>query len=139
MARTKYANNESESLRPPPGTPRPRRGSGTCCRLADRFNIDGFYHPNASRNDTVRTPLQCTSYCYCYIGAWGDELTAIGQINCRGGHSLKEKVAAFDAPFFSMNPSEVESLDPQQQGLLETSYRAFENGKSHAYVANFVT
>ncbi|KAI2933105.1 hypothetical protein CBS147320_1624 [Aspergillus niger] len=66
----------------------------------DRFNINGFYHPDASRNDTV---------------------------NARGGHFLKENVAAFDAPFFSMSPGEVESLDPQQRGLLETTYRALEN------------
>ncbi|KAK1140308.1 Type I Iterative Polyketide synthase (PKS) [Aspergillus melleus] len=66
----------------------------------DRFNINGFHHPNASRNDTI---------------------------NSRGGHFLKENVAAFDAPFFSMNPSEVESMDPQQRGLLETTYRALEN------------
>ncbi|EHA24700.1 hypothetical protein ASPNIDRAFT_210217 [Aspergillus niger ATCC 1015] len=67
---------------------------------SDRFNINGFYHPDASRTDTV---------------------------NARGGHFLKENVAAFDAPFFSMSPGEVESLDPQQRGLLETTYRALEN------------
>ncbi|KAI1140606.1 hypothetical protein F5Y05DRAFT_410453 [Hypoxylon sp. FL0543] len=66
----------------------------------DRFNINGFYHPNASHPDTV---------------------------NCRGGHFLKGDIAAFDAPFFSMNPSEVESMDPQQRCLLETSYHALEN------------
>ncbi|KAI0180358.1 hypothetical protein GGR52DRAFT_587920 [Hypoxylon sp. FL1284] len=66
----------------------------------DRFNINGFYHPDASRPDTI---------------------------NARGGHFLKEDIAAFDAPFFSMNPSEVESMDPQQRILLETSYHALEN------------
>ncbi|KAI1073697.1 hypothetical protein F5B20DRAFT_586970 [Whalleya microplaca] len=66
----------------------------------DRFNINGFYHPDPSRPDTI---------------------------NARGGHFLKGDIAAFDAPFFSMNPSEVESMDPQQRILLETSYHAFEN------------
>ncbi|KAI2628557.1 hypothetical protein GGR54DRAFT_636275 [Hypoxylon sp. NC1633] len=67
----------------------------------DRFNVNGFYHPDPSRPDTI---------------------------NARGGHFLKEDIAAFDAPFFSMNPSEVESMDPQQRILLETSYHALENG-----------
>ncbi|KAJ6164002.1 hypothetical protein N7470_002674 [Penicillium chermesinum] len=67
---------------------------------ANRFNINGFYHPDGSRNDTI---------------------------NCRGGHFVTQDMAAFDAPFFSMNPAEVESMDPQQRCLLETSYRAFEN------------
>ncbi|KAI1371047.1 hypothetical protein F4677DRAFT_464565 [Hypoxylon crocopeplum] len=66
----------------------------------ERFNINGFYHPDASHP---------------------------GTINARGGHFLKEDIAAFDAPFFSMNPSEVECMDPQQRCLLETSYHALEN------------
>ncbi|OTA96302.1 hypothetical protein M434DRAFT_375109 [Hypoxylon sp. CO27-5] len=69
----------------------------------DRFNINGFYHPDPSRPDTI---------------------------NARGGHFLKEDIATFDAPFFSMNPSEVESMDPQQRLLLETSYHALENAVS---------
>lgn len=55
---------------------------------------------------------------------------ASAQINSRGGHFLKENVAAFDAPFFSMNPSEMESMDPQQRGLLKITYRALENGEA---------
>ncbi|KAI5928775.1 hypothetical protein F4810DRAFT_645308 [Camillea tinctor] len=66
----------------------------------DRFNINGFYHPDPTRPDTI---------------------------NARGGHFVKEDIAAFDAPFFSMNPLEVESMDPQQRLLLEASYHALEN------------
>lgn len=50
------------------------------------------------------------------------------QTNVRRGHFLKEDIAAFDAPFFSIKPVEAESMDPQQRILLETSYRALENG-----------
>ena len=46
----------------------------------------------------------------------------------RGAHFIDQDVAAFDAPFFSMNTAEAEAADPQQRGLLETAYKAFENG-----------
>lgn len=36
-------------------------------------------------------------------------------------------MAAFDAPFFSITPAEAGGMDPQQRGLLENAYRAFEN------------
>ena len=52
------------------------------------------------------------------------------QMNIRGAHFLKDDIAVFDAPFFSINPAEAASMDPQQRGLLETAYRAFENGRS---------
>lgn len=47
-----------------------------------------------------------------------------------GGHFFDGKLGEFDAPFFSMNSKEAAAMDPQQQLLLETSYRALENGKS---------
>ena len=50
------------------------------------------------------------------------------QIPLRGGHFLKEDISAFDAPFFSISPTEAAALDPQHRLLLETSYRALENG-----------
>lgn len=36
-------------------------------------------------------------------------------------------IATFDAPFFSIQPAEVASMDPQQRLMLEASYRALEN------------
>ncbi|KAI9695597.1 MAG: Type I Iterative PKS [Bogoriella megaspora] len=83
----------------------------------DRFNIDGFYHPDSSRNDTARDSIISNS----------SSATNEQQVNCRKAHFLKEDIAAFDAPFFFMNPNEVTCMDPQQRGLLETSYRALEN------------
>lgn len=50
------------------------------------------------------------------------------QMNGRGGHFLKEDIAAFDAPFFSMPPAEAACMDPQQRSLLESTYHALENG-----------
>ncbi|GIC84422.1 type I polyketide synthase [Aspergillus udagawae] len=67
---------------------------------ADRMNIDAHYHPDRNRLDSV---------------------------SMRGGHFLKENLAAFDAPFFSMSAAEAEAMDPQQRMVLETVYRALEN------------
>ncbi|KAI8935085.1 hypothetical protein NX059_007680 [Plenodomus lindquistii] len=67
---------------------------------ASRFNIDSFYHPDPSRMDSIRV---------------------------RHAHFMDEDPKAFDAPFFSMSPAEAAVLDPQQRGLLEGAYRAFEN------------
>ncbi|KAE8314467.1 hypothetical protein BDV41DRAFT_575726 [Aspergillus transmontanensis] len=50
-----------------------------------------------------------------------------GTMNGRGGHFIKDDIAAFDAAFFSIRPKEAASLDPQQRWLLETTYQALEN------------
>ncbi|KAL8721436.1 MAG: hypothetical protein Q9225_001881 [Loekoesia sp. 1 TL-2023] len=66
----------------------------------DRFNIDSYYNRNSNRLDTL---------------------------NVKGGHFLQGDLAAFDAPFFSVPYTEAVSLDPQQRGLLESTYKALEN------------
>ncbi|KAI9647506.1 hypothetical protein NHQ30_003891 [Ciborinia camelliae] len=66
----------------------------------DRMNIDAFYHPDRERVDTIT-----------HLGA----------------HFLKQNLAAFDAPFFSISPAEAASMDPQQRLMLEVSYSALEN------------
>ncbi|RMZ80672.1 hypothetical protein DV738_g2743, partial [Chaetothyriales sp. CBS 135597] len=66
----------------------------------DRFNLEAFYHPDPER---------------------------AGALNVPKAHFLRENIAAFDAPFFSITPAEAAGMDPQQRGLLETAYRAFEN------------
>ncbi|KAL9609839.1 MAG: hypothetical protein Q9167_005427 [Letrouitia subvulpina] len=66
----------------------------------ERFNIDAFYHPDPDRIDAT---------------------------NVRTGNFLAGDIASFDAPFFSIQPTEVASMDPQQRLLLEESYKALEN------------
>ncbi|KAL8880976.1 MAG: hypothetical protein Q9198_001723 [Flavoplaca austrocitrina] len=79
-----------------------KRGHTAASKIPkDRINMDAFYHPNADRSDTT---------------------------NVRSRHFLKGNIAAFDAPFFTIKPTEAESMDPQQRMLLETSFHALENG-----------
>ncbi|KAI9662566.1 MAG: Type I Iterative PKS [Bathelium mastoideum] len=66
----------------------------------DRFNLDAFSHPDPER---------------------------AGTLHIRNAHFLKEDIAAFDAPFFSITSAEAAGMDPQQRGLLESTYRALEN------------
>jgi acyl transferase domain-containing protein len=66
----------------------------------DRFNLKAFYHPDSSR-----------------AGTWQHQ----------GGFFMEDDLRAFDAPFFSITSKEAAAMDPQQRGLLETTYRALEN------------
>ncbi|KAF4628668.1 hypothetical protein G7Y89_g9483 [Cudoniella acicularis] len=66
----------------------------------DRLSTTVRYHPDSNRKDTFAV---------------------------RGGHFLKDNIGGFDAPFFSISATEAAALDPQQRGLLETTYRALEN------------
>ncbi|KAJ3579321.1 hypothetical protein NPX13_g1244 [Xylaria arbuscula] len=66
----------------------------------DRFNIEAFSHTNGKKP---------------------------GTITAREGHFLDGDIKNFDSGFFSMAPHEVRAMDPQQRGLLENAYHAFEN------------
>ncbi|KAI0485236.1 lovastatin nonaketide synthase [Xylariaceae sp. FL0804] len=78
-----------------------RDGRSACTEFpADRLNIDAFYHPQDNRPTSL--PL-------------------------RRGHFVKEDLAAFDAPFFSITPGEAGCMDPQHRRLLEVAYHALEN------------
>lgn len=69
----------------------------------NRYNIDAFYHPSADHQGTT---------------------------SARGGHFLKDDVAAFDAPFFKITAQEAHAMDPQQRMALELSYEALESGNT---------
>ncbi|GAB1218627.1 hypothetical protein ATERTT37_007890 [Aspergillus terreus] len=66
----------------------------------DRFNADAFYHPQPSRP---------------------------GSQNFKAAHFMNRVIDAFDAPFFSITPSEAKAMDPQQRMCLEVAYEAMEN------------
>ncbi|PGH18166.1 hypothetical protein AJ80_04553 [Polytolypa hystricis UAMH7299] len=64
-----------------------------------RFNIDGYYHPDAAHHGTTNT---------------------------REAYFLSEDIKLFDASFFNIASSEAHSIDPQQRLLLETVYESLE-------------
>ncbi|KUL82178.1 hypothetical protein ZTR_09578 [Talaromyces verruculosus] len=66
----------------------------------DRYNVDGFYHPDPNR---------------------------LGSIQQRHAHFMKTDFKAFDAPFFSITPKEAKAMDPTHRMLLEVTYEGFEN------------
>lgn len=47
----------------------------------------------------------------------------------KGGNFIQDDLGAFDAPFFSISPSEAACMDPQHRLLLETAYHALEDGE----------
>ncbi|KAL8387382.1 hypothetical protein RB595_009943 [Gaeumannomyces hyphopodioides] len=75
-----------------------------------RMNTDGHYHPDPSRQ---------------------------GSFHIKGGHFLKQNIAAFDASFFAISPNEAIAMDPQQRILLEVTYEAMESGKCPPYTPPF--
>jgi hybrid polyketide synthase/nonribosomal peptide synthetase ACE1 len=62
---------------------------------SDRFNVDHFYHPEATHHGTT---------------------------NATKSYFLEENIAQFDAQFFNIQPMESDAVDPQQRLLLETVY-----------------
>lgn len=54
----------------------------------------------------------------------------MNQFPVRGGYFLQDDISKFDAPFFSITAAEAACMDPQQRGMLETTYHALEDGKS---------
>lgn len=76
------------------------RRSGREAVPPSRYNVDGFYHRDGSRLDSLNT---------------------------RFGYFVERDLAAFDAAFFTVSPSEAACMDPQQRILLETTYKALEN------------
>ena len=74
--------------------------SGQCKVPKERFNVDGFHHPEGDRAGTMST---------------------------MGGYFLQEDVRQFENTFFGVNNMEATYMDPQQRKLLEVVYECFES------------
>jgi len=61
------------------------------------------------------------------------------QLSFKGSHFIKDDIACFDAPFFSITPAEASCLDPQQRGLLECAYLTLENGEGALQIISGAT
>lgn len=87
-----------------------------------RFNIKGFYHPDAKSGRA-------------------------GVIGAEGGYFLQHDVRQFENSFFGINNLEATYMDPLQRQLLEVVYECLENAgvsmetisgtKTGVYVGNF--
>ncbi|KAF4953184.1 hypothetical protein FGADI_6159 [Fusarium gaditjirri] len=87
---------------------------------ADRYDINGFYHPQSNRS---------------------------GGTNVPGGYFINDDVRQFDNAFFDINNLEATYMDPQQRKILEvvyeclvssgTSMEAVASSNTGVYVANF--
>ncbi|MCJ1354257.1 MAG: hypothetical protein MMC33_004244 [Icmadophila ericetorum] len=88
----------------------------------DRFNVDAFHSGTRAKLNTS---------------------------TARGGHFLRQDIAAFDANFFSIGEGEASAMDPQARIMLEIAYEAFENAglsvekvagtDTSCYIGNFTT
>ncbi|ORY71075.1 polyketide synthase [Pseudomassariella vexata] len=67
---------------------------------AQRYNIDGFYHPDGGNRS--------------------------GMTNVPGGYFLNEDIRSFDNGFFGISNLEATYMDPQQRKLLEIVYECLE-------------
>lgn len=92
---------------------------------SDRFNAKAFSSTGRPDATATASSRQCDQRC--------NHLT-YEQSSNPGAHFLAEDIAAFDAAFFSITAAEAAGMDPQQRKLLETTYRALENGMLHPHL-----
>lgn len=92
---------------------------------------DAFWQALLERRSTSTEAPEAR---YSASSLWHPDASRRGTVALRGGHFLAHDISRFDAPFFSISDTEAAALDPQQRGLLETTFRALENGRSHAWL-----
>lgn len=66
----------------------------------DRMNIDAFYNVDKEKPNSIHT---------------------------RKGHFLDHDIRRFEAKHFKITPQEAGAMDPNQRGIIETTYHALEN------------
>lgn len=98
---------------------------GIGCRYpGDATNPDDFWR--------ILSEGQCTwsdvpSERYNWKAFYDEDPERSGTTNHRGGHFLKQDIAAFDARFFGISAADAVAIDPQQRIQLETTYEALES------------
>ncbi|KAL9112718.1 MAG: hypothetical protein Q9227_003021 [Pyrenula ochraceoflavens] len=98
---------------------------GMACRFPqDASSVEAFWRMLTHRQSALSDIPQnrFNSDAFCTSGR-----PRGGMFNASKAHCLRESLAAFDAPFFSISAEEAVCMDPQQRLLLETAYHAFEN------------
>ncbi|KAF2643547.1 putative polyketide synthase [Massarina eburnea CBS 473.64] len=90
----------------------------------DADNVDTFWDIMMEARSTASTfPKERINHPAYY----NTDPAVMGSIRPRKGHFIKQDLGAFDADFFGISAEEATAMDPQQRGMLETSYRALEN------------
>lgn len=113
--------------------------TGLSCRFPGEGNsLKNFGNLSAGENVS---PRAASVFQYCracplisaYIAAWSEipktrfDRRAFGHKIPLGAHFLKQDIAAFDGPFFSITAAEARAMDPQQRMMLEVVYEALES------------
>lgn len=61
-------------------------------------------------------------------------IVTLVQIRPQKASFIQRDIGSFDTRFFMMTSEEAAAMDPQQRILLETTYRALENGMLYLYI-----
>ncbi|MCJ1382876.1 hypothetical protein MMC17_005989 [Xylographa soralifera] len=95
-----------------------------CTFPQDAHNVEAFWEMLIQgRSALTKIPEnRFNSDAFCTRGK-----ARAGMVNAFKAHFMKEDIASFDAPFFSISAQEAVCMDPQQRLLLETTYQALEN------------
>ncbi|KAG4093875.1 hypothetical protein H8356DRAFT_1311429 [Neocallimastix lanati (nom. inval.)] len=105
---------------------------GMALRLPGAINNSkSFWMSLAKGRDCVLAPVKDRKLHLGYVdkpsNLLGENEHNIPKCGCYDSRSNAAKPSEFDAEFFNCLPEEVNSMDPRQRWVLETSWEAFEN------------